>query len=89
MTPGNMFFQGKSLWDAQKVPAGLWGTIMEAFQPAPKFEALLDEAMTSIPGQYITVHVRIEEDANKYCQEEEESHVEWKGRRYADNILLS
>ena len=70
MTPGNMFFHPTALWDPKSVPQGMWDAIMKAFKPAAKFQALLNQAVLSMPSsQFITVHLRIEADAQQHCQQ--------------------
>ena len=80
--PGNMFFNPTVLWDTQKVPQGMWDAVMNAFQPAPHFQALLNQAIMSMPSrQFIAVHLRIEEDANQHCQK---NHGEEDGFDFHD-----
>lgn len=92
VSPGNIFFHPTSLWDSQKVPPDMWNAVVNAFQPAPKFRELINQAIASMPSrQFITVHVRVEEDANKHCQQnhgEKDGSDFWGGRRY-DSMNLA
>lgn len=82
MTPGNMFFHPTVLWEPANVPAGMWDAVMSAFKPAAKFQALLNHAILSMPTrQFITVHLRIEADAQQHCQK---SHNEIDGFDFHD-----
>ena len=82
VSPGNIFFHPTVLWDTSKVPLNMWGAVMRSFKPAPKFQALLNQAVMSMPSvQFITVHLRIEEDANQHCQQ---NHGEEDGADFHD-----
>ena len=68
MTPGNMFFHADVLWGDKQPPPGLWDEMSAAFQPADQFQSLLNEVVKLVP-LFVTVHVRVEEDMQKHCND--------------------